>query len=65
MLAVKNSLGDFYFRSNCLKRFMGLGYNMSAQADSHHAAEVGLDWDTKTPSLRLASIFHLAGGKFT
>lgn len=71
LLAMMNtSLGHFYFRSNCLNRFVGLGCAYTINKNAHHATEVQWDFG-KTPAKglfgqplfwRFGGVYHLENG---
>lgn len=71
LLALMNtSAGHFYFRSNCLSRFVGLGCAYTINENAHHATEV--QWDfSKSPKAgimgyplfwRFGGVYHTENG---
>jgi len=66
LLALMNtSAGHFYFRSNCLKRFVGLGCAYSINENAHHATELQYDFlDSKAKGIYGLPLFWRFGGVY-
>ena len=62
ILAVKNNLGDFWFRSNCLSNIVGLGTTQKLTDSAKLSAELQYDVkDGKVKGVRGLPLFLRAG----
>lgn len=64
VLAVKNKTGDFYLRSNCLNRFVGIGCHVSPKDSFHHANEIQYDFFGKNKGIYGYPVFWRFGGSY-
>lgn len=66
LLALKNTpYGHFYFRSNCLNRFVGLGCAYKVGEHGHHATEIQYDFkDAKAAGMFDMPLFWRFGGVY-
>ena len=64
VLALKNEKGDFYLRSNCLNRLVGLGSFFSLNDNAHHAYEVQYDFYGKNKGMFDLPLFFRFGGHY-
>ena len=64
ILALKNDKGDFYMRSNCLNRLVGLGCFYAVGARAHHAAELQYDFFGKNKGINGLPLFFRWGGHY-
>jgi len=67
LLALMNTqYGNFYFRSNCLKRFVALGCSYKISDNAHHATEVQYDFlDKKAAGINGLPLFWRFGAQYS
>jgi histidinol phosphatase-like PHP family hydrolase len=56
--------GNWYFRSNCLNKMVGLGCNYSINDKMHHATELQYDFNKKTTGIYGQPLFWRWGANY-